>query len=137
MSDKVRPLGISEPARSGGNSSVAMMWLAIGTIASPQRRGQLAGVAVGGDDDVAGGDFAAAGPDPPCIADAGDPADRSLSADFYVAPPAGIEQALVVERRVQFARSLAPPCRHSNNRWRFLRADFRAAPCRRPTGPPR
>src|SRR6266436_5006634 len=35
-----------------------------------------------------------------------DTGDRSLGTDRHIAPPAGLEQPLVVERRVQFARPL-------------------------------
>jgi hypothetical protein len=78
------------------------MWLAIGTT-----RRRKAGVTVlGRDHHVAGDDRAARCLDPPPGAIRRNPLDRGLGADRDVAPPAGIEQPLVVERRMQARRAL-------------------------------
>ena len=74
--------------------------------AALQVRGEIAGIAVGGDHDVAGEDFAAFGLDPPGSAGLADGADSGLGAHRYAAAPAGVEQAFVIEGRMQFSRAL-------------------------------
>src|SRR5204863_1684010 len=56
--------------------------------------------------DIARHDRTAAGLDPPAGAIRGDLLDRGRGADPDVAAPAGVEQALVVERRMQARRAL-------------------------------
>src|SRR4029079_16938467 len=63
-------------------------------------RGGVAGVAVGGDDDVTGLDVAARGRDAPALARWRDGLHRRLRTDSDRPPARRIEQALVVERRM-------------------------------------
>src|SRR5215471_1205767 len=72
----------------------------------PERRGEAAGIAVGGNHDIAGRHHAAAGLDPPSIIGWADARNRGLGTHRNITPAASIEQTLVVERGVQFARSL-------------------------------
>src|SRR4029077_19240361 len=66
----------------------------------------IAGVAVGGDHDVADLDVAARGRDPPSLAHGRDGLHRRLGAQRDAAAARGIQQSLVVQRRMYLGRAL-------------------------------
>jgi hypothetical protein len=74
--------------------------------APPEARRQRAGIAVSRDHDIAGFGRAATARDAPAGAATGEAFDRRVGADRDTAPPACVEQAFVVERRMDARRAL-------------------------------
>ena len=74
--------------------------------AALQFRRRIAGIAVGGDHDVADLDVTARGRDPPALAGRRDGLHRRLGAERDLAAARRVEQSLVVERRMQLGRAL-------------------------------
>ena len=106
MSDRVRAFG------DQGSREILRQFLGRDDMAgdrddpSPERRGKAPGIAIGRDHDIAGGNRSAAGLDMPSGAGSADSRDRRIGTDGNAAPAAGLEQPLVIKRRMQFAGPL-------------------------------
>src|ERR1051325_2264767 len=100
----LRRFGISDAASSAGNSSVAMMWLAIGTTrrrnagVTPPAYPLVAMTTSPATSGAAGGS--------PTRPIRGNLFDRRLGADRDAPPPTRLKQPFVIERRMQARRAL-------------------------------